>query len=125
MGADVLRHRVDIAERALQRAGCVQRTSTAGDIHQINRLHRAVDSVRGSQPHERPRFHRHFTGRQKVGPKLMEAIEQKKAADRISASAYRADFSQSWAAYGSRLTGSARNDLVAPASRMRQPRRLR
>jgi hypothetical protein len=78
MGADVLRHRVDIAERALQRAGCVQRTSTAGDIHQINRLHRAVDSVRGSQPHERPRFQRHFTGRQKVGPKLMEAIEQKK-----------------------------------------------
>jgi hypothetical protein len=78
MDTDMLRHRMHIAERPLQRAARVKRTCTARDLRQIDGLHGAVDGVGCSESYKRPYFHRHLAARQNCGPQLIETVEQKK-----------------------------------------------
>ncbi len=76
MHADVQRDSVNVAESPFQRTLRIKGTRAGTDVEQVDRLHRAGDSMRGGEPNFSASLHGDFAGRQQRPPQPVNAVEQ-------------------------------------------------
>src|SRR5262245_50259185 len=76
MDTDVLTDRVDVAKRALDRAGGVERRRAAGEVNEVDCLHRTRNRVPARQPYLRSIRNWRAMSREHVIPQLGGSVEQ-------------------------------------------------
>jgi hypothetical protein len=76
MDTDVLADRMDIAERALDRAGCVERRRSTSEVNEVDCLHRAGNRVPARQPYLHSLRNCRAISRKHVIPQPGDSVEQ-------------------------------------------------
>src|SRR5262245_52811641 len=76
MDTDVLADRMDIAERALDRAGGVERRRTTCEVNEVDCLHRARNRVPARQPYRHSLRNCRAMSREQVIPQPGSSVDQ-------------------------------------------------
>src|SRR5262249_32890280 len=79
MDTDVLADRMDIAERALDRAGGVERRRSTCEVNEVDCLHRARNCVPSRQPYLHSLRNCRAMSREHVIPQLGGSVEQEES----------------------------------------------